>query len=257
MTDPIFVIVSGVVGLAIGSFLNVAIVRLPAGESVVSPPSRCPRCGEPLRWYHNVPVASWIALRGRCAFCASPIGAQYPLVEATTAVIWAANAALLGPTVDAARAVALLTLLLAIAVTDLKHYIIPDELSLGGIAAGIALALPAGPPSLPESVVGSLVGGGILWGVAIAGSRVFGREAMGGGDIKLMAMIGAFLGWKGALLTIFLGALSGTLIFGPIALYARMTRRPERLVPFGVFLALGAALTFYVGEPLLRWYWMW
>ncbi|HUP01310.1 MAG TPA: prepilin peptidase [Gemmatimonadota bacterium] len=254
MTDPVLVIVSGIVGLAVGSFLNVAIVRLPAGKSVVAPPSHCPRCGERLRWVHNIPLVSWIALRGRCAFCAARIGAQYPFVEAATAMIWAANAAFLGPTAEAARAIVLLSLLLAIAVTDLRHYIIPDELSLGGTVAGVLLALPPGAPSLPESVVGSIVGGGLLWGVAIVGSRVLGREAMGGGDIKLMAMIGAFLGWKGALLTIFLGALSGTLIFGPIALYARLSRRPETLVPFGVFLAIGAGLTLYLGEPLLRWY---
>lgn len=249
-----FVLVSGIVGLAVGSFVNVAIVRLPAGESVVSPPSRCPRCDGPLRWYHNIPLLSWIALRGRCAYCNERISWQYPLVEAATAAIWAANAAGYGPTPQTARGVVLLTLLLAIAVTDARHYIIPDELSLGGTVAGVLLAMAPGQPSLPEAVVGSVLGGGMLWLVAVVFGWALKREAMGGGDIKMMSMIGAFLGWKGAFLSIFLGALAGTLIFVPIALFFRIVHRTEKLVPFGVFLALGAAVAFYLGEPLLAWY---
>lgn len=247
MDNPL-VLVSGIVGLAIGSFLNVLIFRLPAGESVVMPPSHCPGCGETLRWYHNIPVVSWLALRGRCAYCGERISWQYPVVELLTGAIWAGNAVLFGATPEAARGAVLLTLLLAIAVTDARHYVIPDELSLGGTVAGVLLSLAPGGPTLPESVIGSIVGGGILWGVAIVGTWAFKKEAMGGGDIKMMAMVGAFLGWKGALLTIFLGALSGTLIFVPIAL------KTQKLVPFGIFLALGATLTFYFGGPLLGWY---
>lgn len=253
--DLPLVIVSGIVGLAVGSFLNVMIVRLPAGESVIAPPSHCPHCGERLRWYHNIPLLSWIALRGRCAWCRAAIGWQYPLVELATAGIWAGNAAAFGATAHTARGIVLLTLLLAIAITDLRHYVIPDELSLGGTAAGALVALAPGPLSLPEAAIGSIVGGGLLWGVAIVGSWALGREAMGGGDIKLMAMIGAFLGWKGALLTIFLGALSGTVVFVPISLYVRLANKEEKLVPFGVFLAMGAALSFYLGDLLLDWYW--
>ena len=239
---------SALLGLLIGSFLNVLILRLPAGESVVAPRSRCPRCGTPLRWYHNLPVLSWIALRGRCAFCKEPISWQYPAVEISTAAIWGLNVARLGPTPEAGRAIALLTLLLAIAVADLRFYIIPDELSLGGAVLGIGLSFLPGAPTPVESLVGAGIGGGVLWLVAIAGTWAFRKEAMGGGDIKLMAMIGAFLGWKGALLTIFLGALAGTLVFVPL------TWKTDKLVPFGLFLALGAALAFYLGDPLLRWY---
>jgi leader peptidase (prepilin peptidase)/N-methyltransferase len=240
--------VVAVLGLLIGSFLNVLILRLPAGESIVAPGSRCPRCKTPLRWYHNVPLVSWLVLGGRCAFCKESIGWQYPAVEASTAVIWGTNVAAYGLTPEAARAILFLTLLLAVAVTDARFYIIPDELSLGGAALGLVLSLLQGGPALLDSLIGAVVGGGVLWVVAIVGTWAFKKDAMGGGDIKMLAMVGAFLGWKGALLTIFLGALAGTLIFVPLAW------KSDKLVPFGVFLALGAGLAFYVGDDLLRWY---
>jgi len=246
--DGLAIILSGLVGLAVGSFLNVVILRLPREESIVSPPSHCPSCETPLRWYHNIPLLSWIALRGRCASCGAWIGWQYPLVEAATAAIWAGNVAAYGVGPEAVRAIAFLTLLFAIAVTDARFYIIPDELSLGGAVLGVALALLAGTPTLQEAVIGAVAGGGALWLVAILGTWAFKKEAMGGGDIKLMTMIGAFLGWKGALLTVFLGALAGTLVFVPIAW------KSDRLVPFGLFLAVGAALALYLGDTLLDWY---
>lgn len=239
---------SGLLGLAVGSFLNVLIVRLPEGRSVVRPGSHCPRCGRPLRWYHNVPLLSWVFLRGRCAWCAAPIGWQYPAVELATAAIWAGNAAVWGATPRAAHAAVMLTLVLAIAVIDARHFLIPDELSLGGTAAGFLLAMAPGSPTVLESAIGSMVGGGLLWLVAIVGSMALGREAMGGGDIKMMSMLGAFLGWQGALLTVFLGALLGTLVFLPIAF------RSDRVVPFGVFLALGGTITLYFGDALLAWW---
>jgi len=246
--DGLAIILSGLVGLAVGSFLNVVILRLPRGESIVSPPSRCSSCETPLRWFHNIPLLSWIALRGRCASCGAWIGWQYPLVEAATAAIWAGNVAAYGVGPEALRAIAFLTLLLAIAVTDARFYIIPDELSLGGAVLGVALALLAGSPTLQEAAIGAVAGGGALWLIAILGTWAFKKEAMGGGDIKLMTMIGAFLGWRGALLTVFLGALAGTLVFVPIAW------KSDRLVPFGLFLAVGAALALYLGDPLLDWY---
>ena len=246
--DGLAIILSGLVGLAVGSFLNVVTLRWPRGQSIVSPPSRCPACEIPLHWYHNVPLVSWIALRGRCASCGAWIGWQYPLVEAGTAAIWAGNVAAYGLEPQAFRAIGFLTFLLAIAVTDARFYIIPDRLSLGGAVLGVALAILPGAPTLAESVIGAVIGGGALWLVALLGTMAFKKEAMGGGDIKMMTMIGAFLGWKGALLTVFLGALAGTLVFVPLAL------KSDRLVPFGLFLALGGALAFYLGEPLLEWY---
>jgi leader peptidase (prepilin peptidase)/N-methyltransferase len=242
------VVLSGALGLALGSFVNVLIVRLPAGESTLRPGSRCPRCGSRVRWIHNVPLVSWLVLRGRCASCQARIGWQYPVVELATAAIWIGHAAVWGATPRALSGAALLTFLLAIAIIDARHYLIPDELSLGGLAVGFLLSILPGSPSVPESAIGSIVGGGLLWIVAIVGSATLGREAMGGGDIKLMAMLGAFLGWQGALLTIFLGALFGTLVFLPIAW------RSDRLVPFGVFLALGAVTDFYFGKAFLAWY---
>jgi leader peptidase (prepilin peptidase)/N-methyltransferase len=246
--DGLAIILSGLVGLVVGSFLNVVILRLPRRESVVTPPSHCPSCGTPLRWYHNIPLVSWVALRGRCAFCRSPIGWQYPLVEAATAAIWAGNVAAYGITPESARAIVFLTLLLAIAVTDARFYVIPDELSLGGAILGTVLAALPGGPTVPEAVIGAVIGGAALWLVAILGTWAFRKEAMGGGDIKMLTMIGAFLGWKGALLSVFIGALAGSIVFVPIAW------RSDRLVPFGLFLALGAALTLYLGAPLLQWY---
>ena len=167
--DGLAIILSGLVGLAIGSFLNVLIYRMPRGESVVSPGSRCPSCGTPLRWYHNLPLVSWIALRGRCASCRAWIGWQYPLVEAATAGIWAGNVAAYGVEPQAARAIAFLTILLAIAVTDARSYIIPDELSLGGAALGVALAGLPGEPTIPEAAIGGIVGGGALLIIAWLG----------------------------------------------------------------------------------------
>lgn len=235
-------------GLAIGSFLNVCVYRLPAGLSVVTPRSRCPACERPIRWYENIPVASYIALRGRCRGCGQRISLQYPLVELGTGAIWVAMAARFGPTATALSGAVFLTLLLGIALTDAREYIIPDEFSLGGLVLGLAFAaIPGGMPFL-RSVLGAAVGFGSLYLVAIVGQWVFRKEAMGGGDIKMMAMVGAFLGPAGAGLTIFLGALLGTLIFGPISLATK------RLVPFGIFLALGAAVAHGWGSDLIRWY---
>ena len=247
---PVFLIVcAGVLGAVIGSFLNVCILRWPAEQSVVRPPSRCPRCGSGLAWYDNVPVFSWLVLRGRCRRCREPISIQYPLVELATALIWAGAAWRWGFTLETLRAALLGTLLLGILMTDAREYIIPDEFTIGGLVVGIAFAIAAGWPALLQAVIGAAVGFGVLWVVGFLGAMAFKEEAMGGGDIKMMAMVGAFLGWKGVLLTIFLGALLGTIVFLPLTLAGR-----KKLVPFGIFLALGAALTYLIGPVILSWY---
>jgi leader peptidase (prepilin peptidase)/N-methyltransferase len=243
-----FVLYAGLLGLAIGSFLNVCIFRLPAGLSVVSPRSRCPRCERPIPWHENIPVLSYILLRGRCRGCGQRISLQYPLVELATGAIWAAMALRYGPSLAGFSSAVFLTLLLGIALTDAREYIIPNEFSLGGLLLGLGFAAVPGGMPLVRSVLGAALGFGCLYLVALIGRWVFRKEAMGGGDIKMMAMVGAFLGPAGAVLTIFLGALLGTLIFGPIALATR------RLVPFGIFLALGAAVAHGWGDDLLRWY---
>jgi len=235
-------------GLAFGSFLNVCILRLPHERSLLKPPSSCPSCGHVIGWRDNVPVLSWLLLRGRCRWCQAAISAQYPLIEALVAVLWVAAALYYGLTLQALTAALFATILLGIAVTDARHYIIPDEFTFGGLAIGLLLSLRGGVPGFVDALLGAAVGFGLLYAVAIVGKWLFKEEAMGGGDIKMMAMVGAFVGWKGVLLTIFLGALLGTVVFVPLTL------KKKRLVPFGVFLAVGAAVTFLAQDAILSWY---
>lgn len=250
MNDELVVVVfAALLGLIIGSFLNVCILRLPSNQSIVRPASRCPRCGEAVRWYDNIPVLSWLLLRGRCRYCRNPISIQYPLIELATAVIWAASAAHYGNELEALRTALFFTILLGIAMTDAREYIIPDEFSLGGLVLGLLLSLIHGLPGLYPALLGAGVGFVTLWLIAEVGKRAFRKEAMGGGDIKMMAMVGAFVGWQGVFLTIFLGSVVGTLIFGPLALFGK-----KKEVPFGIFLALGAAVTYLFGDMLLDWY---
>jgi leader peptidase (prepilin peptidase)/N-methyltransferase len=246
--ELLFLLYAGVLGLAVGSFLNVCIGRLPKGESLIRPRSRCPRCGEPIAWFDNVPVISWLVLRGRCRACREPISWVYPALELTTAAIWVGLAALYGPTWHALQGAILFSILLAIALIDARHYLIPDALSLGGLGAGLALSLLPGSPTPISAVLGAALGFGVLFAVGVLGEWAFRKPAMGGGDMKMMAMVGAFLGPAGAMLTIFIGALAGTLIFGPISL------KTKKEVPFGVFLALGAAITFLFADILVEGY---
>jgi leader peptidase (prepilin peptidase) / N-methyltransferase len=248
MADPYLLVLAGVLGACIGSFLNVCSYRWPEERSVVSPPSSCPACGTRIRWHDNVPVLGWLLLRGRCRSCGAGISVQYPLVELATAGIWVMAVWRFGVAWEALSVAVFFTILLGIALSDSRTYIIPDEFTLGGLALGIALSLaPAGITPV-RSLLGAALGFGLLWVVAFLGEQAFGREAMGGGDIKMMAMVGAFLGPYGVLLTVFLGALFGTLIFAPIHY------RTGRLVPFGIFLALGAAVTELFGDALIGWY---
>ena len=250
MSEAVLVaLLAGIFGLLIGSFLNVCIVRLPAEQSVVTPRSRCPSCGNPVEWRDNIPVVSWLLLGGKCRNCRTSISAMYPLIELAVGFLWALVALRYGFTVTALRAALFGTLLLGIAVTDAKSYIIPDEFTWGGLVIGLVLSAAFGVQSLLQALLGAAVGFAILWLVGLVGTWMFKEEAMGGGDIKMMAMVGAFLGWQGVLLTIFLGALSGTLVFLPLALLGR-----KKLVPFGVFLAIGAAVTFLIGPAILSWY---
>ena len=256
--DTALLLLAGVFGLLVGSFLNVCIVRWPALESVVTPRSRCPQCGNLIAWYDNIPVVSWVMLRARCRHCRLPIPWRYPLVELAVAGLWVAAVWHYGIALEAARAAVFGMLLLGIAVTDAREYIIPDEFSVGGTAIGLLFAfapLALGGRTDPhaltwlQALLGAAAGFALLWIVAFLGSKAFGKDAMGGGDIKMMAMIGAFLGWQGVLLTVFLGAACGTLVFLPLKLAGR-----DKLVPFGVFLALGAAVCWVAGPALLEWY---
>lgn len=248
MIEVLLWVYAALVGAAVGSFLNVCVYRLPEGESVVSPRSRCPECGTRIAWHDNVPVLGWVLLRGRCRGCGTRISVQYPLVELAVAALWVAAAARHGFSWQALSTALFFTLLLGIALTDARTYTIPDEFSLGGLVIGLALSFAPGGITPLFSLAGAALGFGVLWIVAVVGEWVFRKPAMGGGDIKMMAMLGAFLGPVGVLLTLFLGALLGTLVFGPISL------KTGKLVPFGIFLALGAAVVEPFGDAIVEWY---
>ena len=235
-------------GLILGSFLNVCALRWPRDESVTQPWSHCPGCGEGVVWYDNVPVLSWVLLRGRCRHCSAWISLQYPLVEAATGLIWGGMMWTHGLEVEALRGAMFLSILLGIAISDARFYIIPDQFSIGGAALGFGLSSLTPALGIIPSLLGGLFGFLLLWVLAWVGEKVLKKETMGGGDIKMMGMIGAFLGVQGVLLSLFLGALLGALIFGPISY------KTGKLVPFGIFLAAGAAATFVWGDWVVESY---
>lgn len=262
------------VGLCVGSFLNVCVARWPAELSVIRPRSRCPHCGHQLSWFENVPVLSWIVLRARCRCCDEPISAIYPVGELLVGALWALCAARWGATFTALRVAVFLTILTGIALTDLRHYLIPDGFTITGLlwTLGTALIAPflgetllfAGPY---EALVGACAGAGLIAIVGWLGEAALDREAMGMGDMTLMAFVGAALGPGRSLLTIFLGAAIGAVVFlgivYPIALVrrGRVASQTELalgsspvelpLVPFGVFLAPAAAVMLLWGDQLI------
>jgi leader peptidase (prepilin peptidase) / N-methyltransferase len=258
MRDTLLIVYAGVLGACIGSFLNVCIYRWPENLSVISPPSRCPNCGSQIRWYDNVPVLGWLWLRGRCRACREPVSIQYPIIELLVAIIWACSAAVLGPDWPALSAAIFLTIVLGIALTDLRTFIIPHEFTMGGGVIGILLSFAPGGIRPLSSLIGAALGMGIMWSVGTLVTGWMKRRgtlpedldsALGGGDVWMMGMVGAFLGPAGVGLTIFLGAIAGIVVFLPYQLISG-----KRMIPFGVFLALGAALSLFFGEGLLAWY---
>ena len=254
MTETIFVVYLTLVGAAVGSFLNVCIYRWPAGESVLRPRSRCPGCRKPIAWYDNVPILSWLLLRGRCRSCSEPISPQYPLIEAVVAALWLGSALWLGPGLEAVRGAIFLTVLLAIAIIDGRHRIIPDQLSLGGAAAGLLLAAwPEGFPLL-TSLIGAVGGYLFMLLVQKGGEILFRKPALGTGDVHMMAMIGAFVGLGGSLLTIFLGSVLGLAIGVPLSWIQGKLEAMGTYLPLGTFLAMGAAVTYARGDAIIGWY---
>lgn len=249
--EPLFHVYATVLGLCVGSFLNLCVARLPAGRSVVRPRSRCPACGQTLSWWENIPVLGYLWLRGRCRHCGERISPWHPAMELATAGLWLAAAVLYGATWVALQAAVFLSLLLAIAVVDGRHKLIPDPLSLGGLGAGLALALFPGGIGPLASAAGAAVGFSILWLVSRAGEWLVDMPVMGGGDVKMLAMMGTFLGPAGVLMALFLASLAGALVYGPVALIRR--ERALRL-PFGVFLAVGGAAGFLAGDAIGSFY---
>ncbi len=280
------IVVMGVLGALFGSFLNVCVARWPKGESVVSPRSRCPRCGRMIRWYENVPVLSWLALRAKCAGCGLPISWQYPLVELAVAALWAGSAWLAGPTVLALRLAVFATILLGIALTDLQAYVIPDGFTVTGLGLGLVGAFAsawegfAGPfATIGDAILGACVGAGVVAIVGWLGEALLKREAMGFGDVTLMAMIGVHVGPWRALMTVVAGAVIGVLatfvILWPVVAWRRATGRPPLgpppvaegeepfpesgwlglpPIPFGVFLAPAGLVVLLWGEAARQWY---
>lgn len=243
-----------VLGAAIGSFLNVCIYRLPAEKSVVAPPSACGACGTPIRWYDNIPILSFIILRGRCRACSAPVSLQYPIIEIACALIWTAAAVRFGLSWDAVHSAIFMTLLLGIAMTDAREMVIPDQFSLLGGLLGLCLAaLPGGVP-LRDAIFGAIFAYLLLWVVKWLAERILKKPALGVGDIHMMAMVGAFLGPAGALLTLMLGSVFG-LLFGIPIQWVRGRLSPlSTYLPLGVFLAMGAALAHVWGDALIAWY---
>jgi len=238
-------------GLAVGSFLNVCIYRLPRGESVVSPPSRCPGCGTGLRWFDNVPVLGWVWLRGRCRSCQAPISAVYPLVEAGTALVFALQYWQLGWQPLLAVRLLFAAAMIVLFVIDLQHRILPNVITLPGVVVGLGVSLFL-EPGWRSAAIGAAVGAGVLWLVGEAYFRLRGEEGMGMGDVKMLAMIGAFLGWQLMLVTLLLASFAGSLVGGAMMLFDRGTLKYA--LPLGTFLAAGALVATHAGQALLDWY---
>jgi leader peptidase (prepilin peptidase)/N-methyltransferase len=235
-------------GLVIGSFLNVVIARVPERRSLWMPGSTCPGCGNAIAWHDNIPLVSFLLLLGRCRACAAPIPWRYPLVEATTAALFVVAWLVFGGDLrQFAMAVVFLAALVAITVIDLRHQIIPDVITLPGIGVGLVASVAADRVSWLQSAVGILVGGGLFVLVI-----VLSRGGMGGGDLKLGAMLGAFLGWQALLVGLFVAVMLGGL--SAVALLASRRLARKDAIPFGPFLALGGAVALFWGDAILAWY---
>lgn len=244
-------LVVAIAGLCIGSFLNVVIHRLPRGTSLVWPGSACPSCGARIRWYDNVPVLGWILLRGRCRDCAAPISIRYPIVELVTLLAFLLCYWQLGAQPLLVPRLLLTAALIALFAIDLEFQILPNVITLPGLAAGLLFSIFL-PPGLRDALLGAALGGGLLWLIAEAWSRLRGVDAMGFGDVKMLAMVGAFLGWKLVLLTFVLSSFVG----GALAAVLLAARRATwtSALPYGTFLALAAFVAALWGDPLLEWY---
>ncbi len=245
-------IISIVIGALIGSFLNVCILRLPKGESILTPGSHCPRCQKPIAFYDNIPVISYLLLGGKCRTCRHSISIQYPLIEGITALSSFFLLLKFGISWNTLFYFSFVSALIVITVIDLYHQIIPDVISLPGIAVGLIGSLLLPRIVFLDSLIGMFLGGGTLFLVATVYQWMFKREGMGGGDIKLLAMIGAFLGWKAVILTILLSSLIGSIT--GIALIGLKGKDFKYAIPFGPFLSLAAVISLFYGDPLIHWY---
>ena len=253
LRTPAFEITALLLGLVVGSFANVCIHRLPLGQSVVRPPSRCPACGTLIKAYDNLPVLGFLLLRGRCRACRAPISWRYPAVEAANGLLWLALAYWHGPTPRSFVEMALFSALLVLSLIDLDHQLLPDVITLPGVAIGLAASFLPGSPVTPLQALLAAAGGWLAFAaVAKAYEKTRGIEGLGQGDWKLAALLGAFLGFQKMLLTVLLASMAGTLV-GLLAIALR-GRDMRYALPLGTFLGAAGVLTVFVGDALLAWY---
>jgi leader peptidase (prepilin peptidase) / N-methyltransferase len=256
--EPAGSILAIVFGLIVGSFLNVCIYRLPAGISVVTPASRCPRCGAPVRPWQNVPVLSWLLLRARCASCRAPISWRYPAIEALSAAVVLALWGAFGPSASFAIATVFAWMMVVLFFTDYDHQLLPDAVTLPGFGLGIAVAWfnpflgEPGWPRIVASVSGAALGSGLLWGIGALYARIRGVEGMGFGDVKMMALVGAFVGPAGVAFTLFAASIVGAAV--GLVLIPLKDRTLRHALPFGCFLAPAASAALLWGRPALAAY---
>lgn len=246
-------IVTGLFGLAIGSFLNVVIYRLPRKITLITGRSRCPHCERQLKWYHNIPVISFLFLTGKCAFCSGKISLRYPIVELLNGLFYVYFYWQFSLSVEFAVYCFLTSALLVIFLIDLDFQIIPDTVTIPGMVLGLGVSLLPGGVGIIDAVIGLLVGGGSLYAIAVLGDWLFKKESMGGGDIKMAAMLGAFLGWQKVLFVFISSAVIGLLVSVFLMLFSAKLRR-ERVVPFGPFLATAAMLAIFFGDRVINFY---
>ena len=249
--DAFQIAILAVLGLAVGSFLNVCIHRLPRGQSLNSPPSRCPHCDYRLRWLDNIPVVSYALLGGRCRKCRARISVRYPIVELVTMGLFLLHGAVFGWTALVIPRLVFACAMVVLFAIDLEHQLLPNVITLPGIVVGL-IASSVLPPGIIDALIGVIVGGGVLWLIGEAYFRYSGHEGMGGGDVKMLAMIGAFLGWKLVLVTLVLSSVLGSII-GMIVIAARKGGMKYAL-PYGTFLALGALVASLAGDAIVDWY---
>lgn len=262
MPDPIVFFVA-LYGLILGSFFNVLVWRIPRGESIVTPGSRCPQCGHALTWYENIPLASYLALRGKCSVCKSPISWRYPLVEAITGagalVLWHE---LIGPLLTVRApwwtigtigfSALVLLVLIPLSLIDIDHFLLPFVFTIPILATGAAISFVPGAVTPLEMILGAAAGAGPLLAIGYLAGMILKKEAMGGGDIWLMAGLGAWFGWQPALLTIMFGSCVGAVV--SLVLMPLGVIRKDHTIPFGPFLSVGAWIAVTKGQAILDWY---
>ena len=252
MTGPFALTFAALFGAVIGSFLNVCIHRLPRGTSIVWPASACPACGRALSWFENIPIASYLFLRGRCRTCGAPISPRYPVVEALTAAMFALAWWYYGPGPMLISRLIFACALIVLFAIDLEHHLLPNVITLTGIVIGFLLSFITDQPGWRSSLIGIVAGGGVLFLIAEVYYRVRHEEGLGMGDVKMLAMMGAFLGWPLAILSLIIASVAGTIIGIGLIVTGRGTMKYA--LPFGTFLAIGAAVSAAAGQTILHWY---